>query len=238
MNTRELNDLIASVPHWYHRFEFAGGVVTPGVNDSKTALQLLGLPADLSGLRVLDIGARDGYFSFECERRGAAEVVAIDYYPPEKTGFLVAKKILGSKVNLLHENIYGLSVSKYGMFDIVLCLGLLYHLPDPLGAFDVIYDLMKPNATLFLETVVIDHQLPPDMARQPIMVFYPQDSKDNDFTNYFGMTKQCVKDMMAEYGITCIRSQSNGERGTFVAIKSKTEKSHFLHSSRHLVGQP
>ena len=80
MNVRELID---SVPNWYHRFEFAPGLVTPGLNDSQTALALLQLPNDLSGLRVLDIGARDGFFSFECERRGAADVVSIDYVPAE-----------------------------------------------------------------------------------------------------------------------------------------------------------
>ena len=68
MNVREKID---SVPHWYHRFEFSPGVTTPGVNNSSAALAALELPDDLSGLRVLDIGARDGFFSFECERRGA-----------------------------------------------------------------------------------------------------------------------------------------------------------------------
>jgi tRNA (mo5U34)-methyltransferase len=235
MNIREM---IASVPHWYHRFEFAAGIVTPGVNDSSAALAQLDLPKDLSGLRVLDIGARDGFFSFECERRGAAEVVAIDYFPPDETGFPVAKQILGSKLNLVHENIYKLTPAKYGTFDIVLCLGVMYHLPDPLGAFDVIYDMMKPKGTLYMETVIIDEQFSSEVAQQPMMVFYPGRSKNNDPTNYWGMTKRCAIDMMAEYEITCVAIRTNGERGTFVAVKSSTEKNYYLYSSRNLVGQP
>ena len=59
---------------------------TPGINNSATRSAQLGLAARYDGLRVLDIGARDGYFSFELERRGA-EVVAIDYMDPAETGF-------------------------------------------------------------------------------------------------------------------------------------------------------
>ena len=51
--------------------ELPGGVVTPGVDDPRDRLPLLRLPEDMSGLSVLDVGAWDGFFSFECERRGA-----------------------------------------------------------------------------------------------------------------------------------------------------------------------
>src|SRR5512135_687439 len=98
MNLRELVD---SVPHWYHRYDFGQGVVTPGSNDCRAVLEKLKLPADMGGLRVLDIGARDGFFSFECERRGAKEVLPVDYVPPDQTGFYVAKQVLGSRLNLL-----------------------------------------------------------------------------------------------------------------------------------------
>src|ERR1700757_533225 len=140
MNVRAMID---SVPNWYHRFEFSSGFVTPGVNDSKKALALLELPEDMSGLRVLDIGARDGFFSFECERRGAREVVPVDYMPAEQTGFPVAAQILGSNLKLVHDNVYNLTSAKYGRFDVVLFLGLLYHLPDPMRALDIINDLMN-----------------------------------------------------------------------------------------------
>src|SRR5271166_1091860 len=123
-----LQEMVDSVPVWYHKFEFAPGIVTPGSRNSQSLLDQLDLPQNMSGLRVLDIGARDGFFSFECERRGAAEVVAVDYVPAEQTGFLVAKQILGSKLTLRHENLYDLNVSNYGVFDIVLLLGVLYHL--------------------------------------------------------------------------------------------------------------
>lgn len=68
---------------WFHSIDLGDGRVTPGV---KTAAQLsnealaLNVPSDLSGLSVLDIGAWDGYFSFEAERRGATSIVSLDHY--------------------------------------------------------------------------------------------------------------------------------------------------------------
>src|SRR6201996_4023048 len=140
-DAQEALRLIAAHPHWYHQIEVAPGVVTPGVNDSQMILDTLRLPDDLSGLRVLDIGARDGFFSFECERRGAAEVVAIDYLPPEETGFPIAKKLVGSDVELRQANVYDLTPEEFGTFDLVLFLGVLYHLRDPMLALDRIADV-------------------------------------------------------------------------------------------------
>ncbi len=233
MNLREKID---SVPHWYHRFEFSPGVTTPGVNDSATALTLLELPENLSGLRVLDIGARDGFFSFECERRGASEVVAIDYMPAEQTGFPVAKEILGSKLNLIHDNVYNLTPAKYGRFDVVLFLGVMYHLPDPMRCLDILHDMMNLNATLYMETVVIDDQLPAELSKRPLMEFYPGLSKGEDRSNYWGMTEQCARAMLQENHLTCTATRRNGERGTFVAVKTDGEKDYYLVISRNLVG--
>lgn len=232
MNLREMID---SVPVWYHTFEFAPGLVTPGARMSRQLLIQLNLPADMSGLRVLDIGARDGFFSFECERRGAAEVVAIDYVPPEQTGFLVAKEILGSRLDLVHDNIYNLTSEKYGQFDIVLFLGLLYHLPDPVHALDIIFDMMKPSARLFLETIVIDDDLPAEIVHRPLMEFYPSFSKDSDPTNYWGITEACAIALLEECGFNVLRKHREGERGVFTATKVECPGNYYLDISRHLV---
>jgi tRNA (mo5U34)-methyltransferase len=99
-----ISEELAGFPHWYHRIEVAPGIVTPGINDSPAALRALGLPDDLTGRRVLDIGTRDGFFAFECERRGA-EVVAVDAAPLEHTGFAIAARLLGSKVRYEQRSI-------------------------------------------------------------------------------------------------------------------------------------
>src|SRR5436190_2238578 len=74
------NDLAARVealPAWYHTIELAPGVVTPGYFDLRPIVDDLPWP-DVRGKRCLDVGTFDGFLAFELERRGAAEVVALD----------------------------------------------------------------------------------------------------------------------------------------------------------------
>ncbi|MGH9335920.1 MAG: class I SAM-dependent methyltransferase, partial [Vicinamibacteria bacterium] len=153
LTEREIREKIATVRHWYHRIEVAPGITTPGINASGECLELLPLPKDCSGLRALDIGARDGFYSFELERRGA-DVVAIDYIDPNTTGFNVAKELLSSKVSCLVDNVYNLTRDRHGAFDVVLFLGTLYHLRDPLLALDRIWDVSADGAELFVESQV------------------------------------------------------------------------------------
>src|SRR5277367_541045 len=81
----------------YHSIELPDGSVLPGlqtVEHLRWRLERFDLPPDLRGKRVLDVGAWDGWFSFECERRGA-EVVAVDCVALDT--FIEAKQLLGSK---------------------------------------------------------------------------------------------------------------------------------------------
>src|SRR5262249_9326236 len=156
---------VRAVPNWYHRITLRPGIVTPGGSDSVENLRRLQLPADCRGARDLDLGARDGFFSFELERRGA-EGVAVDYLPAALTGFRVAADALGSRVQYVHANLYDLPGIGLGQFDIVLFLGLFYHLPDPLLALSVIRSHCR--GLLFLESHVVE-----DGTDVPLMRFYP-----------------------------------------------------------------
>ncbi|MDI9433119.1 MAG: hypothetical protein QM570_15490 [Planctomycetota bacterium] len=71
-----LQERIKAVPYWYHRIELPDGTVTPGWSPLRA--ERYSIPADLTGKRVLDIGAWDGYWTWDALKRGAAEVVAID----------------------------------------------------------------------------------------------------------------------------------------------------------------
>ena len=122
----EIRARIAAVPFWYHCIEIAPGIVTPGIDSSAYNLQRMNLPEDLTGKRILDIGAFDGFYTFECERRGAAEVIAID--GNAATGFGVVRELLGSRAPFYQMNVYDLTPATFGQFDLVLCLGVLYHL--------------------------------------------------------------------------------------------------------------
>jgi len=224
---RELSDVqvrerIDSVPSWYHRIPIRSGIVTPGVNDSPATLALLELPADCRGLRVLDLGTRDGFFAFELERRGA-EVLAVDYEPEDESGFKVAAGLLGSSVRYLWANVYDLSPGEIGTFDIVLFLGLLYHLPDPMRALSIARSLC--HRRMWLESHVIDNGvlLPdgrsvslkgvsPELQAVPLMQFYPGRTLANDPTNYWGPNLSCLQAMLRECRFTVRSSLVHGSR--------------------------
>lgn len=61
MTDAEVWKLLATVEHWYHQIELRPGLVTPGHNGARHILARLELPEDCSGMRVLDLGTRDGF---------------------------------------------------------------------------------------------------------------------------------------------------------------------------------
>lgn len=82
MDRKEKEELINSVPFWFHSIDFDDGLVSPGLKPLELLeheVRIMDIP-DLEGKEVLDIGAWDGCFSFEAERRGAKRVLALDHY--------------------------------------------------------------------------------------------------------------------------------------------------------------
>jgi tRNA (mo5U34)-methyltransferase len=121
MTREDILDRINS-REWLHRITLAPGIVTPGREDTSRKADLIAFPADFTGKTVLDVGTRDGYFSFEAERRGARHVVAYDQYLPYRAGFNIVKEILGSKVEHRLGSVYDISPATVGEFDVVLFL--------------------------------------------------------------------------------------------------------------------
>ena len=102
-------------PYWFHRLRIYDDLVTPGWSDPVVEkLPFYGLPARMDGMRVLDVGCAEGFFSFEAERRGAAEVVSIDSYPDSIERFQIVRAALGSKARGYLCNVYDLSPRTFG----------------------------------------------------------------------------------------------------------------------------
>ncbi len=82
MDAAELQKAVAQVPRWWHSIDLGNGIVTPGIKTPAIHQQELASwrLMDLHGKTVLDVGAWDGYYAFEAERRGAKRVVAVDHY--------------------------------------------------------------------------------------------------------------------------------------------------------------
>ncbi|HBY62312.1 MAG TPA: hypothetical protein DEH78_21020 [Solibacterales bacterium] len=172
----KLFERIQGVP-WYHTLDLGHGVVTPGFFDHRPALPYYHLPADLTGLRVLDVATYNGFWAFEFERRGASEVVALDIekaadidlaparraqMTPEELavrtglGFEIAREVFGSKVRREICNVYDLSPERFGTFDLVFCGDLMVHLSNPIRALQRIRSVTKGFAVL---TEMYDEQL-------------------------------------------------------------------------------
>jgi SAM-dependent methyltransferase len=142
---------------FYHEIPLGDGVVTTG--DPRfvpmTQLVLRNLRAiPLAGRRVLDVGCNDGCFSFEAERLGAAEVIAIDReIQPSATDFLIP--YLGSKVKMHKMNVLDLDERTFGKFDVIIYPGVLYHLRYPFSSLQVLHNVLANRGVLLLETAII-----------------------------------------------------------------------------------
>lgn len=230
-----IRQLVAEHGRWWHQIELAPGIVTPGDDSNRMKLPILdglGLPQDMTGLRLLDIGCSDGFFSFSMEERGAT-VVAFDFVPETHTGFATARKILGSDVEYRMDNVYNVTPETYGSFDVVLFLGVLYHLRKPLAALDAIRSVMKPGGQLFVGTMMIDEylQLPdgsvttldavnPLLRTVPLWQAYPGDSLNGDYTNCSAPNQRALEVALteAQFRVDEVRTVSMGGYARATAI--------------------
>lgn len=185
--------------NWYHRIDLGDGIVTPGVDDTPNRMAPLELPSDLSGKSVLDIGAWDGVFTFEAERRGASRVLATDSYCwsgegwGTKEGFLTASRILGSRADDREIDVMDLSPDKVGTFDLVLFVGVLYHLRHPLLALERVASVTGDQLIFDSHTAKVED---PD----PVMLFYPGTELNDDPTNWWGANPPAVEAMLRDVG--------------------------------------
>ncbi len=222
---------IGEVEYWHQRIPITEDIMTPGAQDTQTMLAYVGLPEDCSGMRVLDIGTRDGFFAFEVERRGASEVIGLDNVPPHLTGFNVAKELLNSRAEYVVDNVYNLSVAKYGRFDLVLFFGVLYHLRHPLLAMDRIWDVCNQSALLYVESHMIDeglvdgdgalHRLDalnPHLLGFPLVEFLPGAMLAGDFTSKWAPNQVALRGMLESAGFDVSSEWLLGSRGGATAV--------------------
>jgi tRNA (mo5U34)-methyltransferase len=187
--------------NWYHSIPLGNGIVTPGVDDTPGRLRKIGLPDDLSGKTVLDVGAWDGFFSFEAERRGSARVLATDSYCwsgegwGSKAGFDLARRALGSNVEDKEIDVLNLTPEKVGVFDVVLFLGVLYHMKHPLLALERVFSVTG-------ERLIVSTLVDLTWLRRPAAAFYEGAEANDDPTNWWGPNPAAVVAMLRTVGFT------------------------------------
>jgi tRNA (mo5U34)-methyltransferase len=233
---------------WWHRIPvglvngeifYTPGEVEHGPNGSDYATKRFGLPLDLTGKTVLDIGAWDGYFSFEAEKRYAALVVASDMAltQPNKDrleqgnwgankGFRRAHHILGSKVRFIESSVFKIdeavrqaAINTVGdldqieyplSYDVTFFFGVLYHLIEPFLALQKVAAVTKGMA--LVETAI-------SRGNNVSMELRP--GFDNDPTNWFYPTIPCLQEMLLRAGFSRTEVVCNMDdiRATVAAYK-------------------
>ncbi len=212
---------VESFPYWYHKILLPHGIVTPGW--APISPQAYRIPEDLSGKRVLDIGAWDGYWTFEALQRGAQEVVAVDDFSDylgklDKRDrkawetFDFCRSALGYSENECRRKemtVYELSREVLGSFDIVFFFGTIYHLRYPLLALDKTSAACRGE--LYVESAIADDFSPYQggmgkgyPGSQMIMEFYPGKQYGDNDSNWWCPTLYCLMNMVNASGFEAI----------------------------------
>lgn len=136
---------------WWHVIEISQDVVTPGGWDLRPTADAIPWP-DLAGKRCLDVGTADGFWAFELERRGAAEVVATDlpsaFQARARQRFELAAELRGSRVRYEECSVYDLE----GEYDVVFMGFVLQMLTDPIRGLEALRRVCRGHL-LLLDTV-------------------------------------------------------------------------------------
>ena len=211
-DTRDLNfddwlrGKVEAENYWFHKLRLRDDLITPGWSDpAKEKLPFYGLPEDMTGMRVLDIGCAEGFFSFEAERRGASEVVAVDSFPDSVRRFNLCREAYGSRATAYLCNVYDLKPATFGTFDMVFFFGVLYHLRHPLLALMAIREVC--TGTLLLQTAIHEE---PGLGDMPMARFHPfgmRSGKDGELfdpTVFWLPNRACVKALTESAGFEAI----------------------------------
>lgn len=210
--------------YWHHSFVLSDGTVVQG-GKSKELLEsefeiILG-PLDIKDQTVLDIGAWNGAFSFEAKRRGAKRVVSADmpvWNHEELRGlekFLYVKKDSKLNVDYVICDVQETNYTNLGKFNIVLFLGVFYHLEDPLSCIKALAEMADP--WLVLETHCDMHEFP-----FPAMRYYPGSELLGDGSNWWGPNPACIDALLRVAGFTDVTYSVHPDRparGIFHAKK-------------------
>jgi tRNA (mo5U34)-methyltransferase len=197
--------------YWFQKIEVFPGYYSPGWSDPmEDKLPYFGLPPDMTGMRVLDIGCAEGFFSFEAEKRGAREVIGIDSFPDSVRRFNIVKAARQSNATAFLMNVYDLEPKRLGTFDLVLFYGVFYHLKHPQLSLERIRSIC--TGSLLFQTHIYEE---PAIRGTPWARFYPHGIMSGDDKQLFDPTvfwlfnSTCCLAMLDHVGFTDLRVISN-----------------------------
>lgn len=213
---------------WWHSIDLGNGIITNGTKTPEI-MQLeyenTFSKINLVGRTVLDIGTWNGGFAVEAWRRGASSVTGVDhftwnhpYYRGRET-FNLVSEVTGANLKAIDRDLDDprLDLSDIGQHDVVLFLGVFYHLKNPLSALREVSGTVRD--VLVLETYV--ERFSDD---RPAMVFYPGAELAGDATNWWGPNTACIVELLKLMGFAQIEiaAGSDNSREVFHAYRAST----------------
>jgi tRNA (mo5U34)-methyltransferase len=153
MVTEQIQEDVQKLGKWFHNIDLRGVQTAPDhflgdYPSVKFKSFADAIPTDLRGKTVLDIGCNAGFYSIEMKRRGADRVVGIDSDERYLAQAKYAAKILDADIEFRNMSVYEVA-SLREKFDVVIFMGVLYHLRHPLLALDLLYENVVKDLLIF-----------------------------------------------------------------------------------------
>jgi tRNA (mo5U34)-methyltransferase len=238
MTTEEISLKVSQLGEWFHNLDLKGVKTAPHhFLGDYPAVKWRGfehaIPGDLRGKSVLDIGCNAGFYSMEMKRRGADRVLGIDSDETYLAQARFAAAVSGMDIEFRQVSVY--DVGKLGeRFDIVLFMGVLYHLRHPLLALDLLHEhvvgdllvfqsLMRgsPEVAQFERDYPFEETAIFDDPRFPRMYFVEHEYS-HDWTNWWIPNRACAEAMLRSAGFLSI---DNPEPEVFICRRVEIEMS-------------
>jgi tRNA (mo5U34)-methyltransferase len=216
----EIRARVEALGPWFHNLELDGVQTAPthflgDYPSVKWRRFCAAIAPDLTGRTVLDIGCNAGFYSIEMKRRGAARVLGIDSDEDYLAQARFAAEVTGLDIEFRRLSVY--DVGAIGeRFDVVLFLGVLYHLRHPLLALDLIYEHVADDTLVFqsmqrgsaeIDELEDDHDFwvtdPFDRAGYPKLHFI-EHRYAGDPTNWWIPNRACAEAMLRSAGFEIV----------------------------------
>lgn len=226
LSAEEIRKRVYELGEWFHNIDLGGVQTAPNhfLGDYpayKWRMFEASVSADLSGKTVLDIGCNGGYFSIQMKRRGAARVLAVD----SDSGYLeqarFAAHVTGVEIEFRQLDVYQVAELRE-RFDIVLFMGVLYHLRHPLLALDLLNEHVVKDTLIFQSLLRGSSQVQPldenypfsqtEIFNQPgyPLMHFVERSYSDDPTNWWIPNRACVEAMLRSSGFRIV-NRAEGE---------------------------
>ncbi len=216
----EIERRISELGPWFHNMSLGGVQTAPehflgDYPSIKWRRFRNAIPADLTGKTVLDVGCNGGFYSIEMKRRGAARVVAIDSDPKYLAQARFAAEVCQVHVEFDQLDVY--DVAQLGeQFDIVLFMGVLYHLRHPLLALDLLYQHAAKDVLVFQSLLRGSPKVEPIADNYPFSeteifakpeypaMYFVEGCYADDPTNWWIPNRACVEAMLRSAGFAIV----------------------------------